>query len=109
LANDFLPDLLDVVEELIRTTAELEDAQAGGDTVGGWALKGATFGLNKDSQYNVFEEDGNLILYRTVNGVINITIASGGNGFVDTNVEGYQGIITFGSGEGIEIFINQGN
>ena len=109
LAGDFLPDLLDVVEELVRTTATLEDAQAGGDTVGGWTLKGATFGLNKDSQYNVFEEDGNLILYRTVNGVINITIASGGNGFVDTNVEGYQGIITFGSGEGIEIFINQGN
>jgi len=109
LAGDFLPDLLDVVEELVRTTATLEDAQKGGDTVGGWSLKGATFGLNKDSQYNIFEEDGNLILYRTVNGVINITIASGGNGFVNTNVEGYQGIITFGSGEGIEIFINQGN
>jgi len=109
LAGDFLPDLLDIVEELVRTTAALDDAQAGGDAVGGWTLKGATFGLNKDSQYNVFEEDGNLILYRTVNGVINITIASGGNGFVDTNVEGYQGIITFGSGEGIEIFINQSN
>ena len=109
LAGDFLPDLLDVVEELLRTTAALEDAQAGGDAIGGWTLKGATFGLNKDSQYNIFEEDGNLILYRTVNGVINIIIASGGNGFVDTNVEGYQGIITFGSGEGIEIFINQSN
>ena len=109
LAGDFLPDLLDVVEELVRTTAALEDAQAGGDTVGVWTLKGGTFGFNKDSQYNIFEEDGNLILYRTVNGVINITIASGGNGFVDTNVEGYQGIITFGSGEGIEIFINQSN
>ena len=109
LAGDFLPDLLDVVEELVRTTATLEDAQAGGDAIGGWTLKGATFGLNKDSQYNIFEEDGNLILYRTVNGVINIIIASGGNGFVDTNVEGYQGIITFGSGEGIEIFINQSN
>ena len=109
LASDFLPDLLDVVEELVRTTAALEDAQKGGDAIGGWTLKGATFGLNKDSQYNVFEEDGNLILYRTVNGVINIIISSGGNGFVDTSVEGYQGVITFGSGEGIEIFINQGN
>ena len=109
LAGDFLPDLLDVVEELVRTTAELDDAQAGGDSSAGWVLKGGNFGLNKDSQYNIFEEDGNLILYRTVNGVINITIASGGNGFVDTSVEGYQGIITFGSGEGIEIFINQGN
>ena len=109
LAGDFLPDLLDVVEELVRTTAALEDAQAGGDKIGGWTLKGGVFGFNKDSQYNIFEEDGNLILYRTVNGVINITIASGGSGFVDTNVDGYQGIITFGSGEGIEIFINQGN
>ena len=109
LAGDFLPDLLDVVEELVRTTAALDDAQAGGDSSAGWVLKGGNFGLNKDSQYNIFEEDGNLILYRTVNGVINITIASGGNGFVDTSVEGYQGIITFGSGEGIEIFINQGN
>jgi len=109
LAGDFLPDLLDVVEELVRTTATLDDAQAGGDSSAGWVLKGGNFGLNKDSQYNIFEEDGNLILYRTVNGVINITIASGGNGFVDTNVEGYQGIITFGSGEGIEIFINQSN
>ena len=109
LAGDFLPDLLDVVEELVRTTAALDDAQAGGDSSAGWTLKGGNFGLNKDSQYNIFEEDGNLILYRTVNGVINITIASGGNGFVDTSVEGYQGIITFGSGEGIEIFINQGN
>ena len=109
LAGDFLPDLLDVVEELVRTTAALEDAQAGGDKIGGWTLKGGVFGFNKDSQYNIFEEDGNLILYRTVNGVINITIASGGSGFVDTSVDGYQGIITFGSGEGIEIFINQAN
>jgi len=109
LAGDFLPDLLDVVEELVRTTATLDDAQAGGDSSAGWVLKGGNFGLNKDSQYNIFEEDGKLILYRTVNGVINITIASGGNGFVNTSVEGYQGIITFGSGEGIEIFINQSN
>ena len=109
LAGDFLPDLLDVVEELVRTTEALEDAQAGGDKIGGWTLKGGVFGFNKDSQYNIFEEDGNLILYRTVNGVINITIASGGSGFVDTSVDGYQGIITFGSGEGIEIFINQAN
>ena len=109
LAGDFLPDLLDVVEELVKTTAALEDAQAGGDKIGGWTLKGGIFGFNKDSQYNIFEEDGNLILYRTVNGVINITITSGGSGFVDTSVDGYQGIITFGSGEGIEIFINQSN
>ena len=36
-------------------------------------------------------------------------LITGGSGFVDTSVDGYQGIITFGSGEGIEIFINQAN
>ena len=108
LAGDFLPDLLDVVEELVRTTATLDDAQAGGDSSAGWVLKGGNFGLNKDSQYNIFEEDGNLVVFRDNTGIINIIIASGGNGFIDTRVDGYEGILSFGSGEGIEIYINQG-
>ena len=108
LAGDFLPDLLDVIEELIRTTEELGDVrQASGQD--GWSLKDATFGFNKDSQYNIFVEDGNLIFFRDINGVINITIAAGGNGFISSNFDTYQGIIEFGSGEGIEIFINQSN
>ena len=108
LSGDFLPDLLDVIEELIRTTEELGDVrQATGQD--GWALKDATFGFNKDSQYNIFVEDGNLIFFRDINGVINITIASGGNGFISSRFDTYEGIIEFGSGEGIEIFINQSN
>ena len=108
LAGDFLPDLLDVVEELVKTTQKLADAQAdSGGTAGVWKIEGQQFGFNKDSQYNIFEEDGNLVVFRDNNGIINIIIASGGNGFIDTRVDGYEGILTFGSGEGIEIYINQ--
>ena len=103
---DFLTDLLDVIEELEKTTVSLGDAQA--ETgVSGFALQGANVGFNKDSQYNVFEQDGNLVFFRNVNGVINIVIAAGGSGNLETNVEGYSGVITFGRGDGIEIVINQ--
>ena len=108
LAGDFLPDLLDIVEELVKTTQKLADAQGDSSSAGGtWKIEGQQFGLNKDSQYNIFEEDGNLIVFRDNNGIINISIASGGNGFINTRVDGYEGILTFGSGEGIEIYINQ--
>lgn len=103
---DFLTDLLDVIEELEKTTVSLGDRQA--ETgIAGFALKGATVGFNKDSQYNVFEQDGDLVFFRSVNGVINIVITAGGSGFLETNVEGYSGIITFGQGDGIEIVITQ--
>jgi len=103
---DFLTDLLDVIEELEKTTVSLGDEQVAAG-VAGFALKGATVGFNKDSQYNVFEQDGDLVFFRSVNGVINIVIAAGGSGFLETNVEGYAGIITFGRGDGIEIVITQ--
>ena len=103
---DFLTDLLDVIEELEKTTISLGDEQVAAG-VAGFALKGATVGFNKDSQYNVFEQDGDLVFFRSVNGVINIVIAAGGSGFLETNVEGYAGIITFGRGDGIEIVITQ--
>ena len=104
---DFLVDVLDVVEELTRTTASLEDKQA---TSGGVNLQGASFGFNKDSQYNIFEEDGNLVFFRDVNGIIEIIIANGNSGFINTRVEGYEGIIEFGNGDpAIQIFINQSN
>ena len=78
---DFLTDVLDVVEELVKTTSKLQDAQAssGSGTV---QLQGATFGFNKDSQFNIFEEDGNLVFYREVNGVIEIIIQNGNSGFM---------------------------
>lgn len=106
---DFLTDLLDVVEALVKTKVVLADKQAGtgaGD-IGSFTIKGAVAGFNKDSQYNIFEQDGDLVLYRNVNGTINIIIAAGGSGFIDTTVDGYEGIITFGDGDGIEIVIRQ--
>ena len=106
---DFLTDLLDVVEELTRTTVTLADVQQTSGT-GAIQLSGAVIGFNKDSQYNVFVQDGDLYLYRNVNGVIEIIIAQGNSGFIETNVDGYQGIIEFGNGDPtIEIVINQGN
>ena len=104
---DFLQDLLDVIEALEKTVARLDDQQAA--TTGPIKLNGATFGFNKDSQFNIFEQDGDIVFYRNVNGVINIVIGAGGSGFLDTRVDGYEGIITFGSGDGIEIIINQSN
>ena len=109
LAGDFLPDLLDAVEELIRTTEELADAQAGTGNIGGWSLKGAQFGLNNDSQYNVFEEDGKLVVYRNVNGVISITFGAGASFSLSTDVDGYQGTILGNGGDDIIIVIKQGN
>ena len=105
---DYLTDLLDVIEELEKTTVSLGDTQAQTGTAT-FALQGATVGFNKDSQYNVFEQDGDLVFFRNVNGVINIIIAAGNSGTLETDVEGYSGIITFGRGEGIEIYINQSN
>ncbi len=104
---DFLQDLLDVIEALERTVARLDDQQA--STGGPIKLNGAVFGFNKDSQFNIFEQDGDIVFYRNVNGVINIVIGAGGSGFIDTRVDGYEGIISFGSGDGIEIIINQSN
>jgi len=110
LAGDFLPDLLDVVEELVKTTQKLADAQEdSGGGMGSWKIDGQQFGFNSDSKYNIFEEDGKLVVFRDSNGIINIIIANGGNGFINTRVDGYEGILTFGSGEGIEIYVNQSN
>ncbi len=106
---DFLRDLLDVIEELERTRVVLADAQAGAGSIGGFTLKGANVGFNKDSQFNVFEQDGNLVFYRNVNGVINIIIGTGGSGFIDIATDDYQGVMTFNDGDGIEIYINQSN
>ena len=104
---DFLTDVLDVVEELTKTTAKFTDRQ---QVTGGVRLDGAVFGFNKDSQFNVFEEDGNLVFFREVNGVIEIIIQNGNSGFIDARVEGYEGIIEFGNGDpAIQIFINQSN
>ena len=104
---DFLQDLLDVIEELDRTTVSLGSRGGSGIELAGFALKGASPGFNKDSQFNVFEQDGDLVFFRNVQGVINIIITSGGSGFIDAEVPGYSGVMTFGDGDGITIVIRQ--
>ena len=106
---DFLKDLLDVVEALEKTRVSLSDAQGGGGNLSGFTLKGAAVGFNKDSQFNVFEQDGNLVFFRSVNGVINIIIGAGGSGFIDVITNDYEGVMQFNDGDGIEIYINQSN
>ena len=61
---DFLTDLLDVVPELERTTVQLRDVQESAGQIGNIDLIGAAFGFNKDSQYNVFVRDGDLVFFR---------------------------------------------
>ena len=105
---DFLVDLLDVVEELIRTTEDLADVQAqqGG---GQFTLKNAEIGFNKDSQYNIFEQEGDVIFYRNVNGSIRLAFDIGASARIDTFVEGYEGTILLNGGDDILIVITQGN
>lgn len=107
---DFLRDLLDVVEALEKTRVVLADVQASaGGNLSGFRLKGAQVGFNKDSQFNVFEQDGNLVFFRSVNGIINIIIGAGGSGFIDVVTNDYEGIMQFNDGDGIEIYIRQIN
>ena len=107
LEVDFLRDLLEGLDELDRTLVSLDNESAESDKTGSFILKGAKVGLNPDSQYNIFERDGDLVFFRSVNGVINIQIAAGNSGFIDTTVDSYQGVINFGNGTGIEIVIRQ--
>ena len=110
LAGEFLPDLLDVVEELVRTKKVLGDRQkssSGG--AAGFKLDGAQIGTNKDSQYNVFLEDGGIIFYRDVNGVINLKFEAGSEVSLNTIVDGYEGTITMNGGNDINIYIRQVN
>ena len=105
---DFLTDLLDVVEELERTTVSLADAQAA-NAGGKFNLKGATIGFNKDSQFNIFEQDDRLIFYRDVNGSIRISVLQDSSVSLTARVEGYEGTIDLNSGGDIIIVINQSN
>ena len=106
LESDMLVDLLDVVEELIRTMGDLEDVQANAGS-GDIILKGAVWGRNEDSQYTIYREDGGIVFYRNVNGVISLKFANGGSIRVETDVDGYGGIITADGGDDIGVFIKQ--
>ena len=102
---DYLTDLLDVVEELIRTTDNLEDKQSRGG--GAINLKNATVGFNTDSQYNVFAQDGDVVFYRNVNGKISLTLGAAAQASITTFAEGYSGTIYLNGGEDIIIVISQ--
>ena len=71
-------------------------------------LSGATVGFNKDSQYNIFEQDGDVVFYRTVNGVIRLQLAMDSEVKIETFVEGYEGIIDLNGGADSIIVIRQG-
>lgn len=103
---DFLPDLLDVIEELIRTTEKLEDAQ---QVSGAFRLDGAIAGFNKDSQYNIFEEDGDVVFYRSVNGTIRLQLEMDSSVRLDTFTETWEGTILLNGGDDIIIVITQRN
>ena len=106
LGSNLLTDLLDVIDELIRTMAQLEDVQEGaGNTA--IRLTGAKWGFNDDSQYAIYEEDGGIVFHRDVRGVISLKFAKGGAITVVTEVEGYVGEITADGGEDINVFIKQ--
>ena len=102
---DFLTDLLDVIEELDKVVAGSQEVSA--TSIGSVDIKGAAFGFNKDSQYNIFEEDGDIVLYRVVNGTIRIKLDPGARASIETLVEGYEGIICLNGCDDTIIVIRQ--
>ncbi len=95
---EYLVDVLDIID-----SSDLFD------TLGEFDIKGASRGFNDESQFNVFLEDGALVLYRSVSGKIRIKIAAGGNFTLDTITPSWEGIVTGNGGEDILIYINQAN
>ncbi len=93
---EFLIDVLDIVD-----SGDLFD------TLGEFDIKGATRGLNEESQFNVFLRDGDLVLYRNVNGLIEVTIGAGGSFTLDTDTPTWQGLIIGNDGDDIDIRIKQ--
>jgi len=93
---EFLIDVLDIVD-----SGDLFDV------LGEFDIKGARRGLNDESQYNVFLRDGDLVLYRNVNGLIEITIGAGGSFVLETDTPTWQGLIIGNDGEDIDIRIKQ--
>ena len=105
---DLLVDVLDVIEELDKKIRGAS-AEGGSTNIGQFKVEGAVLGLNQGSQYNVFIEDEKLIFFRDVNGVIEIAFDSGSNVYLQTIVEGYEGVILIGDGDDSQIIINQSN
>ena len=95
---EFLVDVLNIID-----SSDLFD------TLGEFNIKGATRGLNEESQFNVFLQDGDLVLYRNVNGVIRIKIGAAGNFALEGVTPTWDGLITGNEGDDILIYINQVN
>ena len=108
LINDSIENVLDVIEELDKKIRGAS-TEGGSTNIGQFKVEGATLGLNQGSQYNVFIEDEKLIFFRDVNGVIEIAFDSGSNVYLQTIVEGYEGVILIGDGDDSQIIINQSN
>lgn len=104
LAVDFLIDLLDIIEALDSTMAR--DAPEVSDDFS-VQLRGATMGLNPDSQYNIYTQDNMIVFYRAVNGTISLKLQSNANVTIQTLVEGYEGIIDLNEGNNSFIQIKQ--
>jgi len=103
---DFLSDILDVIDELVRTTATL-DGSALESNDGTFKLRNAQVGFNSDSQYNIFEQDGDVVFFRDVNGRIRLEFAMSSSVRVDTSVEGYSGSIYLNGGDDSIVVITQ--
>ena len=101
---DFLTDLLDVIEALDSTMARDQSQSTDNFSV---QLRGATMGINSDSQYNIFTRDNQIVFYRSVNGTINIVLANNANVTIETKVEGYEGILDLNEGNNSFIQIIQ--
>ena len=104
---DFLTDVLDVVEALVASTATLDDSAISQMSLGA-ELKGAEFGLNSDSQYNIYESDGKVVFYRSVNETITLYLNVDARASIRTSVDGYEGVILLNGGEGTIINLRQG-
>ena len=104
---DFLTNVLDTVDELVRTTKELGDAQAQTGS-GQFNLKGADIGFNKDSQYNVFTQEDQVVFYRAVNDSIRLSFNIDSSVELYTDVEGFKGTILLNGGDGSIVVIRQG-
>lgn len=103
---DFLSDILDIIDELVRTTATL-DGSALESNDGTFKLRNAQVGFNSDSQYNIFEQDGDVVFFRDVNGRIRLEFAMSSSVRVDTSVEGYSGSIYLNGGDDSIVVITQ--
>ena len=104
---DFLTDVLNVVEALVATTARLDDSAISQSSLGA-ELKGADFGLNTDSQYNVYEQDGKIYFYRSVNETIQIILSVQARTSIRTSVDGYEGVILLNGDDDSIIDLRQG-